>query len=103
MGRKRRKDSSLTKSKKILLNYLFYGYIPGLIFIIISDLQKGIDTDISLNMFKGNFLFALMVYPVCYLGRYAIVEIYKLFIKVPIFLKILIIIAITFLFYKYFN
>lgn len=85
MGRKRRKDSSLTKSKKILLNYLFYGYIPGLIFIIISDLQKGIDTDISLNMFKGNFLFALMVYPVCYLGRYALVEMYKLFIKVPIF------------------
>lgn len=98
MGRKRRKDSSLTKSKKILLNYLFYGYIPGLIFIIISDFKEGASLDISLNMFRGNLLFALMVWPICYLGRYAIVEIYKLFIKVPIFLKILIIIAITFLF-----
>ncbi|EPC09134.1 hypothetical protein HMPREF0402_04131 [Fusobacterium ulcerans 12-1B] len=91
--------------KKILLNYLFYGYIPGLIFIIISDFKEGASLDISLNMFRGNLLFALMVWPICYLGRYAIVEIYKLFIKVPIFLKILIILAIVFIVYKifYFN
>lgn len=88
--------------KKILLNYLFYGYIPGLIFIIISDFKEGVSLDISLNMFRGNLLFALMVWPICYLGRYAVVEIYKLFIKVPIFLKILIILAIVFVFYKIF-
>lgn len=88
--------------KKILLNYLFYGYIPGLIFIIISDFKEGVSLDISLNMFRGNLLFALMAWPICYLGRYAVVEIYKLFIKVPIFLKILIILAIVFVFYKIF-
>ncbi|WP_462425319.1 hypothetical protein [Fusobacterium varium] len=86
--------------KKILLNYLFYGYIPGLIFILISDFQEGLSIDISLNMFKGNLLFALMVWPICYLGRYAIIEIYKLFMKVSILLKILIILAVILIFYR---
>lgn len=34
--------------------------------------------------------------------KYAVVEIYKFFIKVPIFLKILIILVIVFIFYKIF-
>ncbi len=57
--------------RKILPGYLFYGYILRLIPIL----------DISLNMFRGNLLFAFTVLPVCYLGKYAIIEIYKLFEK----------------------
>lgn len=68
--------------RKILPGYLFYDYILRLIAIIISDLQEGRSLDISLNMFRGNLLFAFIVLPVCYLGKYAIIEIYKLFKKI---------------------